>query len=298
MIGIIGLGKMGYNMAFRLVKSGEKVVVYNRSPEKVDTIAKEGAIPSYTYKEFFQKLEEPRIIWMMLPHKIVDDILMEIKPFIKKGDIFVDGGNSNYKESMRRHNELSKDGIMTLDVGVSGGLVAAKRGYCMMVGGDKKAYDEAERFIKKMCIENGFGYFGEAGTGHFVKMVHNAIEYGMMQSIGEGFDLIKNGPFKDVDLKRLSGVWNNGSIIQGLLMEMTFNSFKHHGNDLKDTSGVVAESGEGRWAVQAAIEHKVPFTANSYALWERFRTKSEFTFGNKLLAVIRDEFGGHGFKKK
>ena len=297
MLGMIGLGKMGYNMASRLHKNKEKIVVYNRSPEKVKEIAKLGAIPSYTYKEFFKNMKSPRIIWLMVPHQTVDEVIKSIKPLLKKGDILVDGGNSYFKDSIKRHKALAKQGIQFLDVGVSGGLRGATNGYAMMVGGKKETYKKVEPLIKKMCVKNGYGFFGEPGAGHFVKMVHNAIEYGMMQSIGEGFDLVKNGPYKNIDLENLSNVWSNGTIIQGFLMDMARDGLKHHG-DLLKIEGYVPESGEARWAVQTSKEHKVGFGAITYSFNERLKSKKKKNFSNKLVAVIRDEFGGHGVKKK
>lgn len=301
MLGMIGLGKMGYNMALRLLNKKdnkkEKILVYNRTPEKIKEISKKGATPSYSFEEFFNKLKQPRIIWLMVPHESVSEVLKKIKPYMKKGDILVDGGNSYFKDSIKRYKEMKKIGVKFLDVGVSGGLKGAKTGYSMMIGGDKDAYKKVEPLIKKMCVKNGYAFFGEPGSGHYVKMIHNAIEYGMMQSIGEGFDLAKNGYYKNIDLKKLADVWSNGTIIQGFLMDMTRNGLIRH-NNLEKIDGYVPESGEARWAVKTAKEHKVRLGAINYSLNERIKSKKNKNFSNKLVAVIRDEFGGHGVKKK
>jgi len=296
-IGFIGLGKMGYNMVLQLLKNGKKVAVYNRSPEKVKTISKKGATGTYSIKELAEKLKSPRIIWLMVPHPVVDDMIKEVLPHLIKGDIIVDGGNSNYKESVRRAAELKKKGISYLDVGVSGGLAAAKTGYCMMAGGEPETFKKVEPFIKSMCVPNGYGHFGKNGSGHYVKMAHNAIEYGIMQAMGEGYDLIKKGPYKDVDLLKLSNVWNNGSIIRSFLLEMAINAFEHH-PDMKDVKGLIPDNGEGLWAVQESLDYKVPFTVNTYALMARFRSRQANTYSDKVVSALRDEFGGHGVAKK
>lgn len=295
-LGLIGLGKMGYPMVKRMLKNGKEIVVYNRSPEKVDSLAKDGAVPSHSYEEFVGKLDSPRIIWLMVPHQTVDEVIGQILPLLSEGDILIDGGNSNFKESVRRADEAKEKGVRFMDIGVSGGTLAAERGYCMMIGGEEDAYKVVEPFIEAMCKKEGFGLVGPNGSGHYVKMVHNAIEYGMMEAIGEGYDLIVNSRYKDVDLLKLSNIWQNGSIIESFLLEMVTNGLKKHG-DMSEIDGVIADSGEGRWAVQEAIDNKVSFTANTYALMERFRSRQCSTFSDKLLSVMRDEFGGHGFKK-
>ncbi len=296
MLGIYGLGRMGFNMAQRLLDKKEKIVVFNRSRENVDELAKKGAIPSYSHEEFIKKLGEDKIVWLMIPHQAVDQVIKDLKPLLNKDDIIVDGGNSNFNSTIKRAKQLEKEGVSLVDVGVSGGIIAAKEGYCMMAGGDEKAYKKVLPYIKKMCQKDGYGYFGKSGSGHFVKMVHNAIEYGMMESIGEGIELLDKGPYKNLDLHQISKVWNNGSIIRSFLMEMTESGLKKH-NEL-EVSGEVADSGEGRWAVETAMEYKVPFTVNTQALFSRYRSRMKDSTSNKIVAIMRDGFGGHGLGKK
>jgi 6-phosphogluconate dehydrogenase len=297
-IGFIGLGKMGYNMILRLLKDKHEVVAYNRHPDKTLEIAKQGAIPAKTYKEIFKLLpKKDRVIWIMVSQNAVDEILNGIKPFLRKGDIIVDGGNSNFNVSKERAKLFQSKHVNFLDIGVSGGLAAANLGYCMMIGGNKEAYEKIKDIIKSMCIENGYLYVGESGTGHFSKMVHNAIEYGMMEAIAEGFELLKEGPYKNIDLEKVADLWNHGSIIRGFLMQMTKNSFEHH-NNLNDVPGFISDSGEGRWAVEEALKYNIPFLVNTQALYSRFRSRKQEPLSNRLVAAVRNEFGGHGVGKK
>jgi 6-phosphogluconate dehydrogenase len=314
-IGFIGLGRMGYGMVLRLIKDRKtrhEVYVYNRSSEKTKEIARNGAKPTYSYSELVKKLGNPRdsirsgrigkkerkIIWIMVSHKAVDEVLEALVPLLDKGDILIDGGNSNFNLSIKRAESLKKKGIILVDIGVSGGTAAAKIGYCMMIGGEQNAFKVLEPAIASMCLKGGYGYMGPSGSGHYVKMVHNAIEYGIMEAMGEGYDLLANGPYKSLDLLQISKVWNNGSIIRSFLMEMTINALTHHPK-LKDVSSYIADSGEGRWAVEEALKHNIPFTVNSHALYSRYRSrkddKKNDTISNKLVAALRDEFGSHGF---
>ncbi|MCF7866338.1 decarboxylating 6-phosphogluconate dehydrogenase [Candidatus Woesearchaeota archaeon] len=297
-LGFVGLGKMGYHMVERLLEKGHEVVVYNRSPEKVQKISEEkGAIPSTSYEDFVKKLDSPKIIWMMVPHKTVDEVKNQILPYLEKGDLLIDGGNSRYTETIRRANELKEKGINYFDVGVSGGLAAAKTGYCMMSGGEETDFKKIEPIIKDMCVPNGYGYFGTNGAGHYVKMIHNGIEYGMMQAIGEGFNVIKEGPFKEINMLKLSNVWNNGSIIQGKLIEWTKDGFEHHPG-MEDVDGFVPHSGEGQWTVEDAEKYNVEIPIIKRSLEIRKESENKKTFATKIVSVLRDEFGGHGIKKK
>ena len=297
-IGFIGLGKMGYHMVEHLLAKKHEVVVYNKSPDKVKLISKEkGAIPSESYKDLVNKLEAPRVIWLMVPHEVVSEVISEITPYMKKGDLIIDGGNSRYIDSMTRAEELKKKGLNYMDIGVSGGLAAAKTGYCMMAGGNEEDFKKVKPIIKDMCIANGYGYFGKNGAGHYVKMVHNAIEYGMMQAIGEGLDMVKNGPFPKTDQIKLTELWNNGSIIRSFLIEMTTLGLKHNPG-LEDVDGYVPNSGEGRWAVESAQKYNVSIPVIETSLKVRLESKTKKNYGTKVVAVIRDEFGGHGIAKK
>lgn len=297
-LGFIGLGKMGYHMVEHLLDKGHQVVVYNRSPEKAQKISRErGAVFAESYEELIAKLEAPRIVWLMIPYPVVDDNIALLRELMEAGDLLIDGGNSNYGESRRRTRELAEYGIHFMDVGVSGGLAAAETGYCMMAGGPEEQFRRVEPAIRDMCVKDGYGHFGPAGAGHYVKMIHNAIEYGMMQAIGEGLDLIKNGPFPDTDLLKLTDVWNHGSIIRSFLMEMTQLGLQHH-PDLADIDGYVPNSGEGRWAVEDAKSYGVNIPVIEESLRIRLASDKVKTFATKAVAVMRDEFGGHGVTKK
>jgi 6-phosphogluconate dehydrogenase len=300
-IGFIGLGRMGFNMVNRLLDHSKiKVTVRNRSEEPMQKLEKKGAIPSSSLQDLISKLPERKVIWLMLPSgKITEDTFQEILSLLNKDDILIDGANSNFKDSIRRHKEASKKGILMLDVGVSGGIVAAERGYAMMAGGSKEAYDFCLPLFESICMEKGFKLVGEEpGSGHYVKMIHNAIEYGMMQAIGEGFDLLKNGRFESLDLEKISNIWNHGTIVSSFLMEMTESALKNNNQDLSELQPYVDDSGEGEWSAIEALEQKVPFVVNSYAVHVRRISRQKGDYSYKLLAAIRNEFGGHAVKKK
>lgn len=295
-IGVIGLGRMGSGIVKRLTNAKNQVVVWGRNEKVVAEAKKFGATGATSIDEFFKSLPSPRIIWLMIPANAVEELLGKISRNLSRGDIVVDGGNSNFKSSMRRAEELKKKGIFYMDVGTSGGLEGAGMGYCMMVGGDKEAFKKIEPLLKVLATKNGYGYIGESGAGHFVKMVHNGIEYGMMQSIAEGLDLIEHSKF-EVNLKDLVNVWRNGSIIRGFLLDMSHKALEQH-PDLRDIEGVAEESGEGRWTVETAIENKVPVPVIAHALFARFASQKKERFAMKVIAALREQFGGHSIKKK
>lgn len=295
-IGVIGLGKMGKNIAIQLHRKKYDVVVWNRSKEPVQELVRMGAREAPTVKEMVKVLKKPRIVWLMLPAGDVTNVMVEeLSEILDKGDVLIDGSNSKYKFAIEQHAMLARKGIDFVDAGCSGGPSGALNGMSIMVGGDRKAYDRLEPLFKDLSVPNGYAYIGSAGSGHFVKMVHNAIEYGMMQSIAEGMDLVANGPYKDLDLVGVSHVWNNGSVIRGYLMELTERALK---KDVKLAAiePYVEDTGEGRWSVDAAVEYAVPFTVLSHSLFERFNSRSKYRFGNRLLAALRHEFGGHEIK--
>lgn len=296
-IGFIGLGRMGKHMVLRLLKSKHKVIVWNRSKSKVDEVVKKGAIAAKNPEDLVKKLKgKPKIVWLMLPSgKVTSDMIKLVSSKLKKGDILIDGGNANFHDSISRSKALQKKGIQFMDVGTSGGLVAATKGYCMMIGGPKEAYDYAESVFAGMCVKNGYGYMGPGGAGHYVKMVHNSIEYGMMQAMAEGFDLLKNGRFEDLDLKTVTNVWNHGSIIESFLMQMAANALSKDGH-LAYLEPYVDDTGEGRWAAFEAMEFSVPFTVNTHALYTRYSSRDKDSFAHKMLAALRNEFGGHAIK--
>ncbi len=298
-IGFIGLGRMGMHMVERLLKAKHRVVVYNRSEDKVKEIAKKGAIGSKSIQELVQKLtQKQKIIWIMLPSgKVTEDAFTESLGLLRKDDILIEGANSNIHDTLRRHNIAAARGIGMLDAGVSGGLVGATKGYCMMIGGQKSTFTTCEPLFKSMCQPDGYAHMGDGGSGHYVKMVHNAIEYGMMQAIGEGFDLLERGRIKGLDLKNVAHVWNHGSIVSSFLMEMAEQALDKDPK-LAQIQPYVDDTGEGRWAVNEALEYSIPFTVNSHALYARYTSRDKYGLSFRMLAALRNEFGGHAIKKK
>ncbi|AOS84471.1 6-phosphogluconate dehydrogenase (decarboxylating) [Chlorobaculum limnaeum] len=291
-IGFIGLGKMGFNMVEHLLDLGHEVVAYDVSAEAVASIAAKGATAASSLQHLVGELDAPRVVWMMVPAgRPVDAVIDGLAPFLKVGDIVIDGGNSRYTDTVARAEKLRQQGIRLLDVGTSGGLDGARHGACMMAGGEREAYAVVEPMVRDLCVPNGYGYMGASGSGHFVKMVHNGIEYGMMQAIGEGFDLLRASGY-DLDNETVARVWSNGSVIRGWLMELAEKAFARDG-DLGWLGGKVADSGEGRWTVEAAVELGVAVPIISGALFERFRSQSEENFLDKVVAALRHGFGGH-----
>jgi len=298
-IGFIGLGKMGEKMVKRLLKNKINVVAYDVNSAKTAKLKHEGAIFSRSVRELASKLSTPRKIWVMLPSgESTNKTLSNLLDILNAGDIVVDGSNSFYKNTISFHEKFLNKGVFLLDVGVSGGIYGYEKGYCIMVGGDKRAFENFEGIFRILSTENGYLYVGKAGSGHFVKMIHNAIEYAMMEAITEGIDLLKNGPFKELNPKNILKLWNQNSIIQSFLVEMARKALEREEN-LNDISPYVEDTGEGRWAVQTAIENKIPVPAIADSLFMRFISQRE---GNnlsfKVLALMRNEFGGHGVKKK
>lgn len=293
-IGMVGLGRMGMNMVRRLLKGNHQVVAFNRSPEKTEEIIQEGADGAFTLEELVGQLSPPRVVWLMLPAgKVVDDHIDQLSGLLAAGDIIVEGGNSFYKDDIRRSQSLSAKGIQYVDAGVSGGIWGLSVGYCTMVGGDKQAFVYLEPVFKTLAPENGYLYCGKTGAGHFVKMIHNGIEYAMMQAYGEGFELLEASPYaQGFNYADIAGLWNQGSVIRSWLLELLQNAFTHD-EKLSDIAGHVADSGEGRWTVQQAIESDVPAEVIALSLFRRFRSRQSDTFTDKVLAALRKEFGGH-----
>jgi 6-phosphogluconate dehydrogenase len=297
-IGMIGLGRMGMNMARRLVQNGIEVVGCNRSADKVETLVSEGGMGALTYEELVKKLDAPRTVWIMLPAGAPTDAAVEeLSKLLDKGDTIIEGGNSYYKDDIRRSAELEKLGINYLDAGVSGGIWGLKIGYCTMVGGPRNEFDRLESVFTVLAPENGYMYCGPAGAGHFVKMVHNGIEYGMMQAYAEGFALIQDSDYgESMNFGDLSDLWNQGSVIRSWLLELAADAF-HKSERLEDLEGYVEDSGEGRWTVLQAVETATPAPVLTMALMERFASRRPDDFRNKVLAALRREFGGHAVKK-
>jgi 6-phosphogluconate dehydrogenase len=296
-MGMIGLGRMGLNMAVRLARGGHKVYGWNRSEEPRQELAKEGGVGIATLEELAQKLKSPRVLWIMLPAgNLVDQTIDKLLPLIKPGDVIVEGGNSNFKDSVRRGSRLQQKGIHFLDAGVSGGIWGLKIGYCQMIGGSDEAFKIVEPLFKTLAPKDGYLHAGPVGAGHFCKMVHNGIEYGMMQAYGEGFDILKSSPFK-YDLAAVAKLWNQGSVVRSWLLELAQAAFEKDPN-LEKIQGYVEDSGEGRWTVQQAIDQSTPAPVIALSLFTRFLSRQQDSFSAKVLAALRNEFGGHAVKSK
>ncbi len=295
-IGYIGLGKMGKNMALRLLEHNWNVVAYNRSPESIEEIEGAGAVGAYSLKEVVEKLDTPRLIWLMVPHSVVDSVLEELVPLLSSGDVIVDGGNSNYKQSVRRAGELKEKNIEFMDVGVSGGPAGARDGACTMVGGEKEMFDKYEELFKDISAPNAYAYMGRGGAGHFVKMVHNGIEYGMMQAIGEGFEVLKKSDF-ELSLKEVSRIYNNKSVIESRLTKWLEDGFEEYGEDLESISGKVSASGEGLWTVETAKELGVSVPIIEGALKFREQSQENPSYTGQVVSALRNQFGGHEVSK-
>ncbi len=299
-LGMIGLGRMGLNMTRRLLSDEHEVAVYDKSQEKVKLIEVEGAIGTSSVKDLVSKLEGRRIIWLMLPFgKVIDEYIEKLKEHLGKDDIIIDGGNSNYKDDLRRAEALGKLGINFLDAGISGGIWGLNRGYCTTIGGKKSIFSSVEPIFKSLAPMGGYIYCGDTGAGHYVKMVHNGIEYAMMEAYGEGFNIIKASSYgENIDLSKLAYTWNQGSVIRSWLLELIEKAFIGDGNDLSSIQGYVQDSGEARWSVQEAIDVGVAAEVISAALFKRFNSRQKNIFSNKIVAALRNEFGGHATLKK
>jgi 6-phosphogluconate dehydrogenase len=297
-IGFIGLGRMGANMVRRLLRDGHHVVAYNRTPEKTREIATEGAEASFSIEELVGKLEKPRAVWIMVPAGDATEAqIAELLEHLEPGDTIVDGGNSNFHDDMRRHADLAAKGIRYVDAGVSGGVWGLENGYCMMVGGDRDAVEPLEPVFRTLAPEDGYLHTGGPGSGHYVKMIHNGIEYGMMQAYAEGFEIMHASDF-GLDLAAISELWMHGSVVRSWLLELAGRAFRSQGQDLPHLKGWVADSGEGRWTVQEAIDRDVPAPIITLSLQTRFRSRQDDSYGAKVLAALRNEFGGHAVKEK
>lgn len=297
-LAMCGLGKMGMNLVFNLLDNGHEVIAYDINSELVNEAKDKGASAAYTIEEIMNSFEdEQRIIWMMVPSgDITEELLENITPFLNKEDIVLDGGNAHYKDSMRRHESLKEKGYHYVDVGTSGGIEGARYGACTMVGGDKEVVSKIEQVFYDVSTEKGYLYTGKSGSGHFVKMIHNGIEYGMMQAIGEGFDILEKSDF-DLDYKEVARVWNHGSVIRSWLMELLENAFSKD-EKLDAIQGIVHASGEGQWTVETAMELETATPVIALSLMMRNRSLESDTFSGKVVASLRNEFGGHSIVSK
>jgi 6-phosphogluconate dehydrogenase len=286
-LGMIGLGRMGNGMTDRLREHDHDVKTYD---PKVETRTAE------SLEQLKTQLEAPRAFWMMIPAgEITEAVFRELLGLAEKGDVIVDGGNSNFRDSQRRYAEAKEKGIHFVDAGVSGGVWGLQVGFCLMVGGDGEPVKRLEPIFTALAPEDGYAHVGASGAGHFTKMVHNGIEYGLMQAYAEGFEIIEHSEF-DVDLHELSGIWRYGSVVRSWLLELLHAAFEEHGNKLDDIAPYVEDSGEGRWTIHEAIAENVPAPVISAALFARFASRDEINFAAKVAAALRNQFGGHAIK--
>jgi 6-phosphogluconate dehydrogenase len=296
-LGFIGIGKMGGNMVERLLEDGHEIVVYNLTKPEIEEAVKKGAEGSNSLKDLVSKLPERKIVWLMVPSgKPVDENITGLIRLLGKNDIVIDGGNSYWKDTQARGVRLKESRIFYLDCGTSGGVWGLKNGYSLMTGGNKEATEYVYPIYKSLAPEGGYTYCGESAAGHFVKMVHNGIEYGMMQSFAEGFEIMQKSPF-NLDLAAITSGWQYGSVVRSWLLELANRAFKEDPN-LENLKDFVEDSGEGRWTVQTAIDLDVPANVITTSLFNRFRSRQEESFAMKVLAALRNQFGGHSVVKK
>jgi 6-phosphogluconate dehydrogenase len=296
-IGLIGLGKMGFQLALNLHDQGHDVIGYNRSRDKVAALKEEGIQATDSLEDLVNRLEQPRRVWIMVSAgPPVDAVLEDLVLLLQEGDLVIDGGNSHYRDTLRRAGELKEKGIHFMDIGTSGGIEGARHGACMMVGGSGDNYRQLEEMLLDLCVPGGLAHVGPEGAGHYVKMIHNGIEYGMMQAIGEGFEILREGPFV-VDYAQVAEVWRHGSVIRGWLMDLTHRAFQED-PELASIKGVVHASGEGLWSVQEALDLSVPVPVIAASLFTRYRSQQADTFSGKVVAGLRNQFGGHATVKE
>lgn len=295
-IGFVGLGKMGGSMVQRILKAEHQVTVYDHSTEAIQALSALGASPASSLSDLVAQLPAPRVVWLMIPAGIpVRAAVTELAALLSRGDIIVDGGNSFYKDSIASSQALAVNGIHFVDVGTSGGIWGLQNGYCLMVGGPKPAFETLLPIFKALAPKDGFEYMGESGAGHFVKMVHNGIEYGMLQAYAEGFEIMDASGYK-LNMGKIAHLWNQGSVVRSWLLELAEEAFQKD-PDLSGIRGYVEDSGEGRWTVQTAIEQGTPAPVITESLMARFRSRQKESFGAKMIAALRNEFGGHAVKK-
>jgi 6-phosphogluconate dehydrogenase len=297
-VAMIGMGRMGANMARRLLRGGHRVVVWNRTYEKAQELESAGATAVRELTEVPKALSAPRVLWFMLPHgQTTEDAIDKLLPLLEPGDVVIDGGNSMFEEDIRRAQRLAPHGIRYLDVGTSGGVWGLDIGYCMMAGGDRSAFEHVEPILRTLAPEgHGYDYMGTAGSGHFVKMVHNGIEYAMLQSYAEGFEILSASQW-ELDMEKIADLWNHSSVVRSWLLELAVDAFAKDPK-LEKIQGWVDDTGEGRWTVQQAIETAVPAPAIAMALFMRFRSRQDDSYGGKVIAALRNEFGGHAVKER
>jgi 6-phosphogluconate dehydrogenase len=286
-LGMIGLGRMGNGMTERLREGGHEVMSYDPNVE---------ARTATSLEELAQQLDKPRPLWMMIPAgEITENTFQQLLTILDEGDTIVDGGNSNFRDSKRRYEEAQKRGIHFVDVGVSGGIWGLEVGFCLMAGGDEEPVKRLEPILETLAPPDGYAHVGPSGAGHFVKMIHNGIEYGLMQSYAEGFEIMDHSEY-DLDLHEISGIWRYGSVVRSWLLELLHSAFEQHGSQLEDVAPFVEDSGEGRWTITEAINENVPAPVISASLFARFASRDEIKFSAKVAAALRNQFGGHAIR--
>ncbi len=294
-LGMVGLGRMGANMTVRLLRGSHEVVTFDPDVEAVERAVGAGAVGASSLEDLVAKLEAPRIVWLMVPAgDITERTVRELGGLLSDGDVVVDGGNSFYKDSMRRGGQLAQGGIRFLDCGTSGGIWGLDNGYCLMVGGEDAAVMAVEPAFLALAPEGGYAHVGRSGAGHFAKMVHNGIEYGLLAAYGEGFEILERSEF-DLDLLQVASIWRYGSVVRSWLLELLRDALERDPK-LASLRGYVEDSGEGRWTVQAAIDEDVPAPITALALFARFASRQDESFAAKVIAALRNEFGGHAVK--
>ena len=297
-IGMIGLGRMGGNMALRLIQAGHGVVGYNRNPRNVDAAVKAAVVSAPSVAELVKRLKTPRAIWLMVPHgKPTEESIDTLLDVLAPGDIIVDGGNSRYTDSARAAERSAARGVNFLDAGVSGGVWGREIGYCLMIGGPKTAFDYLEPVFAALAPKDGYALVGASGAGHFVKMMHNAIEYAMLQSLGEGFECLQRSEY-GIDLGRVAALWQQGSVVRSWLLDLLTKALREEGNALEHIAGYVDDSGMGRWSIAYAVENAIPIPVITQSLYERFASRQDERFSAKIVAALRKQFGGHAVKKE
>ena len=296
-LAMVGLGRMGGNMTRRLLRDGHEVVAWDRSADAVSELAGAGAEGAKDLADLARRLEAPRLIWLMVPSGApVDQTIEQLRPGLARGDIVVDGGNSNFHDTMRRGAALQARGIELVDAGTSGGIWGLELGYCLMVGGSKAAVGRAEPVFRSLAQEDGFAHVGPTGAGHYVKMVHNGIEYGLLQAYAEGYEILHQSKDFELDLHQIAVLWNHGSVVRSWLNELAERAFAE-GADLAGIRGYVEDSGEGRWTVQEAIDLSVPAPVITLSLLMRFGSRQDESYSAKVIAALRHQFGGHAVKQ-
>jgi 6-phosphogluconate dehydrogenase len=293
---MIGLGRMGGNMVERLIAGGHKLVVWDRTLEVAQGFAAKGATVAANISDLCRQLPAPRVVWVMVPSgDATEETIHKVADAMQPGDILIDGGNSNFHDSMRRAAELKARGIEFIDAGTSGGVWGLKNGYCLMVGASEQAFATCEPIFKTLAPANGYARMGPPGSGHYVKMIHNGIEYGMLQAYAEGYEILHASKHFTLDLHRIADLWNQGSVVRSWLNELAVTAFEKD-NDLKALRGYVDDSGEGRWTVQEAIDLSIPAPVITLSLLARFSSRQDESFSAKVIAALRNEFGGHAVK--